>query len=257
MTFWDDFFGSPVCDPSGNIMLRRLPNIIRAMDAATDPDDVLNALHDSVAPAINLCAIWPMASADEVITFRDVFYHHSIPASFRDAARSRMVQHGLSPMAQLALLDPLPFTFSEAKQLIQPRGADHWVFDFLQEHGMRDGLYCPRGNWIVLFWADRVLKRNSALARETRMMLDAAAGIAVYRLKEMITKSKLPDQPRLSPRELVVLRHLSHGEDAATIGRLLALSETSVRTYLKRAQKKLKAQNQPHAIAIAMRKRLI
>jgi len=30
-----------------------------------------------------------------------------------------------------------------------------------------------------------------------------------------------------------------------------------VRTYLARAQKKLKAQNQPHAIANAMRKRLI
>ena len=122
---------------------------------------------------------------------------------------------------------------------------------------MRDGFYCPHGNWMVLFWADRVLRRNSALSRETRMMLDAAAGSAVYRLKEMVNKSKLRGQPALSPRELVVLRHLSHGEDAATIGTLLGLSETSVRTYLKRAQKKLKAQNQPHAIAIAMRKRLI
>ena len=235
-------------------MPTRLPNIIRAIDAATDLNGVLNALHEAVAPAINLCAIWSTGSADEVITFRDVLYHHSIPASFRrDAARSRMVQHGLIPMTQLALSDPLPFTFSEARQLIQPRGANP-VFDVLQDHGMQDGLYCRHGNWMVLFWVD---KKNSSLSRETRMMLDAAAGIAVYRLKEIMTKSNLPDQPRLSPRELAVLRHLSHGEDAATIGRLLGLSETTVRTYVARAQKKLKAQNQPHAIANAMRKRLI
>ena len=73
-----------------------------------------------------------------------------------------------------------------------------------------------------------------------------------------MTKMKLPEPPvRLSPREAVVLRNLSHGEGAATIGSLLGLSETSVRTYLARAQKKLNAKSQPHAVAIAIGKRLI
>ena len=122
---------------------------------------------------------------------------------------------------------------------------------------MRDGLYCPHGNWMVLFWSDHVLNQRSALSHESRMVLDAATSIAVFRLKEMMTKTNLPELARLSPRELTVLRHLSHGDDAATIGGLLCLSETSVRTYLARAQKKLKAKSQTHAVAMAIRKRLI
>src|SRR5215475_9126267 len=97
----------------GEIMPRRLPNLIRAIDAAVDADDVLTALHNAVVPALNLCAVWPMGSADELISFKNVHYHQNVPMAFRDAARIRMAQHGLSPMAQLALLDPLPFTISE------------------------------------------------------------------------------------------------------------------------------------------------
>ena len=235
-------------------MPRHLPGPIRATGTATDPHDVLNALLNAVAPALNLCAVWPMGSAEEIISFKDVLYHQNIPVAFRNAAQIRMAQHGLSPMAQWALLEPLPFTFSEAKQLIQPTGGDHWVFDFMRDHGMRDGLYCPHGNWMVLFWADRVLSQRSALSQKSRMMLDAATSIAVFRLKEIMTKTNLPELARLSPRELTVLRHLSHGDDAATIGGLLCLSETSVRTYLARAQKKLKAKSQTHAVAMAIRK---
>jgi DNA-binding CsgD family transcriptional regulator len=200
-----------------------------------------------------------MSTADEIISFRRVLYHRSVPSAFQEEARARMVRHGLSPMAHLALLQPPPFTFTEAKHLIQPTGGDHWIFDFMQAHGMRDGLYCPSGDWMVLFVTDHVLKQTSALSRESRMMFGAAAGIAVYRLKEMtgIRRTKLPGQVRLSPRESLVLRHLSNGETAATIGDQLGLSENSVRTYLTRAAKKLQAKNQLHAVAMAIRKRLI
>lgn len=237
-------------------MPRRLPNLIRAIGAATDSDDVLDALHRAFAP-LRVGAVFSLRSAADVVQPADILYHESAPSAVRQACYAIYSQYGLSQITQLALLDPLPFTFSEATAFLQPSGHDRGIFDLLQKHGIRDGLYCPHGSWMVVFWSDRVLKNNSALTREVRMTLDAAASIAVYRLKEMMTKRKLPEQVRLSPRESVVLRHLSHGEDATTIGRLLDLSETSVRTYLARAQKKLNAKSQPHAVAVAMRKRLI
>ena len=234
---------------------RSLPDIIRAISAATNPADVLDALHKAVAP-LRVGAVFCLRSAADVVRPTDILFHESVPSAARQAGYAIYAQYGLGQMTQLALLDPLPFTFSEATSSLQPTGRDRDIFDLMQKYGIRDGLYCPHGSWMVVLWSDRVLKNESALTREVRMTLNAAAGVAVYRLKEIMARRKLPEQPRLSPRELVVLRHLSHGEDAAVIGRSLGLSETSVRTYLARAQKKLKAKSQQHAVATAMRNRL-
>ena len=236
-------------------MPRRLPDIIRSISAAINPDDVLGALHEAVAP-LRVGAVFSLRSAADVVRFADILFHESVPSSARQAGYAIYAQYGLGQMTQLALLDPVPFTFSEAMSSLQPTGHDRDIFDLMQKHAIRDGLYCPHGSWMVVLCSDRVLKDESALTRDVRMTLHAAAGIAVYRLKEIMARRKLPEQPRLSPRELVVLRYLSHGEDAATIGRSLGLSETSVRTYLARAQKKLKAKSQQHAVATAMRNRL-
>jgi len=60
----------------------------------------------------------------------------------------------------------------------------------------------------------------------------------------------------LTVRERSVLRHLSRGLDAAQVAERLELSENTVRTYLKRAQEKLGANSQLHAVALAIRRRL-
>ena len=83
-----------VGSPLGETVPRRLLSLIRVIGAATDPDDVLNALHNAVAPALNLCAVWPMGSAEEIISFKDVLYHQNIPVAFRSAAQIRMAQLG-------------------------------------------------------------------------------------------------------------------------------------------------------------------
>jgi DNA-binding CsgD family transcriptional regulator len=61
----------------------------------------------------------------------------------------------------------------------------------------------------------------------------------------------------LTPRELSVLRLLSLGHRVAEISRELGLGEETIRSHVKKAQTKLGVRNSMHAVAQAMRLRLI
>ena len=61
----------------------------------------------------------------------------------------------------------------------------------------------------------------------------------------------------LTPRELSVLRWLSLGHRLAEVGEDLGLGEETVRSHIKKAQVKLGTRNSTHAVAQAVRLRLI
>jgi DNA-binding CsgD family transcriptional regulator len=61
----------------------------------------------------------------------------------------------------------------------------------------------------------------------------------------------------LTPRELSVLRWLSLGHRIAEVSKDLALGEETVRSHIKKAQVQLGARNSIHAVAQAVRLRLI
>jgi DNA-binding CsgD family transcriptional regulator len=239
----------------------RLPRVLRAIAIASDPDEVLKAMHTSVTlnhHKLDALAVWRFNRLVRPPNF-DVFWHPNVPQAFRDQHRALLATHGPSLLSRIAATGPLPFTFSEARAQAQPRGADSWVFDFLEQHNYRDGLYCAHGTWMGVYGSRRILHRTSALNHETRMVLDAVASIAIYRIKGIVTaKTKLLGTTiDLSPREVTVLRHISEGKEIATIATRLNLTETSVRTYLLRAQHKLQAKNPAHAVALALQQRLI
>lgn len=54
----------------------------------------------------------------------------------------------------------------------------------------------------------------------------------------------------LSVREIQVLRLVAHGQKNANIGRALFVSEDTVKTHLRRAYGKLRANDRAHAVAI-------
>jgi len=128
-------------------------------------------------------------------------------------------------MSRFAKTEPLPFTFSEARQKLQPTGRDNWAFDLLNDYGMRDGLLVPHGNWAVLFWSERVLRDVS---HETRLVLDASASAVVHRVKQLMSKKRVRDV-ELSPRELAALSHLARGLRLAAIAGRMELSKHTVR----------------------------
>jgi len=62
---------------------------------------------------------------------------------------------------------------------------------------------------------------------------------------------------QLSTRELQVLQHLAQGLTTDGVGKELYLSPATVRSYAENAMHKLNASNRVHAVAIALRLRLI
>jgi DNA-binding NarL/FixJ family response regulator len=108
----------------------------------------------------------------------------------------------------------------------------------------------------VLYSSGHVLK-GAELSDEIRMALDVASGMAINRIKEIMAGSSPAPLAELSPREMTVLLHLSDGFSVGEVADRLVLSETSVKTFVRRATKKLNASSQLHAVALAVRSRLI
>jgi DNA-binding CsgD family transcriptional regulator len=218
-----------------------------AIAASANADEVLDALQKSLGTStpLNVFAAW-----NYKFHFSDIVYHANIPTEFRKMHQAALKQSNLSPMGKLALTDALPFTIVEALAKARGRG-NHPIVKLLRDHGYRDGLYCTRLPWVVAFWSPHVL----SLSRDQRITFDAASAAAVYRLKEIMGRRNRPEAT-LTVRERSVLRHLSKGLDAAQAAEVLQLSENTVRTYLKRAQEKLGANSQLHAVALAIRRQL-
>jgi len=237
--------------PKSHAMPARLPQLVRAIAIAANPHDVLDDLQKRAGP-LNVHSAWSR-SLDHYDA-RDIVYHNSVPVKFRQDYQAEIQKHGLSPTTRLALTEPLSFTFTEARRKLRPAGHDQWIFNLLQDHGMRDGLAVPRGNWVVLYWSPRVL---NGLGHETRMALDASGAACIYRLKELMAKRKTSRSVELAPSELAVLEHLSRGPRVGEIAKHMEISERTVRDYLRRAQKKLNAVTPTEAAVIAVRRRLI
>jgi DNA-binding CsgD family transcriptional regulator len=85
------------------------------------------------------------------------------------------------------------------------------------------------------------------------------ATFAVIRLEKLVGLQSGPvgEYAALTPRELSVLRLMSVGHQIKSAATLLNLGEETVRTHLKKAQAKLGVRNRTHAIAQAIRRRLI
>jgi len=72
----------------------------------------------------------------------------------------------------------------------------------------------------------------------------------------MVRKKKAARPFELSPREPAVLKHLARGERLPDIAKPLGLSVNTLHTFLRRTQKKLKAETRWQAAVIAARLRL-
>ena len=123
---------------------------------------------------------------------------------------------------------------------------------------MRDGLtYGVGGMWVVAFWSRREL--SNILPRSARIPICAAASVAALRLEQLAGPDvdRIGTSPRLTPRELAVLRMVSMGHQSSDIAKALGLGEETVRSHLKKAQMKLRVRNRTQAACDALRHNLI
>jgi DNA-binding CsgD family transcriptional regulator len=157
--------------------------------------------------------------------------------------------------AQLALA---PYTMSELMRMIEPLGGERWPFELALKYGMRDRLNCPvGGRWVVTYWSKSVL--TPRLSEKARAILFMGATFAAIRLQKLVPANpeRLGTGAALTPRELAVLRQMSLGHQLKEAAELLGLGEETVRSHLKKAQVKLGARSRTHAVAQALRRRLI
>ncbi len=228
------------------------------------PEDVLNGLHAVTSTALDLRVLGAFRMPRKVADWnsmrvgKTVFLHQGAPKGWWEEWFT-FAQHN-NPIGYMMMKASIaPFTWTEGLQLLQPIGIDRAGYELGLKYEMRDGLACPvGGRWVVIFWSRKVLSKR--LTQAAKIMIFGAASFAAMRLEQMVgavTDCSGGLLPRLTPRELAVLRLTAMGKPDKEVAKELELGEETVRTHMKKAQAKLGARNRTHAVAEAIRQHLI
>ena len=187
----------------------------------------------------------------------DVFLHSSAPVGWWNEYAAKAA-HGYDPGIMMAKCSLVAYTWTETMRALEPIGVDRWPYELALKYGIRDALTCCVGQrWLVAYWSRQVL--CNVLTDPLRMLLIAAAGFAASRLEQVMVDDprQVVNRPRITPRELAVLRLVSLGNPTKKIAQLLSIGEETVRTHLKKVEAKLGVRNRAHAAAEAVRQQLI
>jgi LuxR family quorum sensing-dependent transcriptional regulator len=244
--------------------LPTLTTYTKLVATRTAPGEVLDALHEFTIKHFPLSVLGaarlPFKTNDwvSVELGKNVFIHQSVPKGWWEEyalAASRHYDPGLI-MARSSLM---AYTWVETMRMFDPVGLDRWWYELAHKYGMRDGMTCPvGGRWVVGFWSPKPF--SHLLTDALRIVIFGAVSFAALRLDQIIGPELAPTTPlaRLpTPRELAVLRLIAAGKRTDQIAEALGLGEETIRSHLKKVQSKLGALNRAHAVAEAIRHRLI
>jgi LuxR family quorum sensing-dependent transcriptional regulator len=252
-------FRGPGATPSTPLLNKFTAHVRRAKTA----DAVLDGLDDfasSLLP-VNVLGVgrMPRRTADwrSIELGKDVFLHSSAPVEWWREYATKAAQ-GYDPGIMMAKTSLVAYTWTETMQTLEPVGGERWPYELALKYGIRDALTCCVGQrWLVAYWSRQVL--CSRMTEPLRLLLIAAASFGAMRLEEVISDDprRFGNRPRITPRELAVLRLVSLGMGSSEIAKLLNIGEETIRSHLKKAQAKLGARNRAHAAAEAIRQQLI
>jgi DNA-binding CsgD family transcriptional regulator len=187
----------------------------------------------------------------------DVFLHSSAPVEWWNEYVVKAAQ-GYDPGIMMAKTSLVAYTWTETMRTLEPIGIDRWPYELARKYGIRDALTCCVGQrWLVAYWSRQVL--CTLMTHPLRILLIAAAAFTASRLEKVVGDDprRFGNQPRITARELAVLRLVSLGMGGTEIAKLLGIGEETVRSHLKKVQAKLGVRNRAHAAAEAVRKQLI
>jgi DNA-binding CsgD family transcriptional regulator len=247
-----------------SIITHHLAGFTDDVAATRSPAAVLDALHSFASSFVPLSVLGaariPLQASDWRSTRlgRDAFLHSSVPEGWWEDYAA-MARQEYDPGVMMARSSLMAFTWTETMQMLEPIGIDRWPYELSLKYGIRDMLTCTVGRrWIVAFWSRKALI-DRVLTQPNRIILFAAASFAGLRLEQLIDHDPrwLGKRPRVTPRELAVLRLTATGRQTDEIAQDLGLGEETVRSHLKKVQSKLGVRNRPHAVAEAIRQQLI
>lgn len=239
----------------------KLLQFISSVEDLDCPNRVLDLLHGITSETCQInvlgAIMFPLRWGDPIEKGRTLFLHNSVSPNWWNEYRelSQKYPGAALTVAQLSLA---PFTISELVRKLEPLGIERWSIELALKYGMRDGLTCPvGGRWAIAYWSRYVL--FGQLTAEARAVLMMGATFAAIRLEKLVEiQSRATDEyATLTARELSVLRLMAVGHQIKSAAELLNLGEETVRTHLKKAQAKLGVRNRTHAVAQAIRRRLI
>ena len=252
-------FRAPAATPATPLLNKFTAHVSRAKT----PDAILDGLDNFASGLlpVNVLGVGriPSRTSDwrSIQLGRDVFLHSSAPVEWWNEYAAKAAQ-GYDPGIMMAKASLVAYTWTETMQTLDPIGIDRWPYDLALKHGIRDALTCCVGQrWLVAYWSRQVL--CDSLTHPLRILLIAAAGFAASRLEQVTgdDPKRFANQPRITPRELAVLRLVSLGMASNDIAKRLGVGEETVRSHLKKVQAKLGARNRAHAAAEAIRQQLI
>ncbi len=230
---------------------------------AKTPDEILDGLDDFASKLLPVKVLgvgrMPQRTTDwrSIQLGKDVFLHSSAPVEWWNEYAAKAA-HGYDPGIMMAKSSLVAYTWTETMQMLEPIGIDRWPYELALKYGIRDALTCCVGQrWLVAYWSRQVL--SNVMTQPLRMLLIAAAGFAALRLEQVIGDDprRFGNRPRITPRELAVLRLVSLGKGNNEIAKQLGIGEETVRSHLKKVQAKIGARNRAHAAAEAVRQQLI
>jgi DNA-binding CsgD family transcriptional regulator len=251
--------------PNGSLvdLHTRLIDFTNAVGNFGNPKDVLDALHTVSTACVPLNVLGAarlpikannLASAQ---LGKSAFLHDGVPAGWWNEYAT-LAKSNFAPAIFLARSSLASFTWTETTKMLEPIGVDRWSVELGLKYGMRDGLtYAVGGRWVVGFWSPRELSR--ILTHPARVIICAAASLAALRLEQLSgpDANRIGSRPRLTPREVAVLRMVSMGRQSGDIARALGLGAETVRSHMKKAQAKLGAHNRTQAACQALCQNLI
>ncbi len=232
-------------------------------ESTCSPTEALDALHEATStsglPLNVMGAIrFPIKSADwsAVQLGKSIFLHKSVPIGWWKEY-SVLVSTRFAPILFLARCSLGSFTWVETKRMLQPIGVDRWADELALKYGMRDGFTCPvGGRWAIVFWSGKDI--SNLLTPTWRILFQTASSFAALRMEQLTEPDvkRIGTRESLSPRELAVLRMISYGQHASEIAKALEIGEETVRSHIKKAQRKLGARNRAQASCEALRQHL-
>lgn len=112
---------------------------------------------------------------------------------------------------------------------------------------------------------EREIVQRTVLDGETEAAVGASLGISESRVSLIRARAlqRLNDGPRQAPSDILtqrehdILKLVADGGTNGEIASILHLSEETIKTHIRHALPKLGARNRAHAVAIALRKRII
>jgi len=126
------------------------------------------------------------------------------------------------------------------------------------EHGLVDGFVVPIHNRVGAPGAVTMGGRKPLnLSEVEKLQLEMLAHIAFRVIDKKNHVDNTPNMLKLSDRERTVLTLVARGKTNWEIGKILSISEYSVRDYLKVLSQKLETSNRTHSVARAMQLGLI